>query len=86
MYPTLRIRQQADDQANADGVPTPCFRVIPLISMEEPPLHTSQHPFCWDNSCPCHEDTDLIAVVHQQYLDGLLTQEEATRTTTGKML
>lgn len=56
-----------------DGAPLPVF-------MEDAPLHTSDHPFCADPACPCHEDDELFAeFVEQPICDGLLTTFEASR-------
>jgi hypothetical protein len=32
-----------------------------LIPMEDSLLHHHRAPFCYDPSCPCHEDALLIA-------------------------
>jgi hypothetical protein len=41
-------------------------------------LHTTDHPFCWNSTCECHDDQDAIAAVQQYVVDGLLTPDEAT--------
>jgi len=48
--------------------------------------HTEENPFCYDQTCPCHEDEDAIAAVNYSVQDGLLTPEEATDFTLGKVL
>jgi hypothetical protein len=48
--------------------------------------HTSDHPFCWDERCPCHEDQDAISKVHQAYQDGLITAADATRIAQGRTI
>ena len=58
----------------SDGRPLP-------VTTEDAPLHTNAHPFCSDETCPCHSDPALI----RQFLsaplnDGLLTPAEASRT------
>jgi hypothetical protein len=58
---------------------------IPVIPVDEI-KHTSNQPFCWDSSCPCHEDQELIQSVAQQVQDGLFTPDEASRFTAGKTL
>jgi hypothetical protein len=50
---------------------------IPVIPVDELE-HTSTQPFCWDETCPCHEDQDSIQTVAQQVQDGLFTPKEAT--------
>ena len=52
--------------------------IIPVIPVDEL-LHTDCNPFCIDLSCPCKEDQELIQGVDEQYQDGLLTADEATR-------
>ena len=51
---------------------------IPVIPMEDDPLHTDTHPFCYDATCSCHKDDTLIAAVSQAVQDGLLTPQEET--------
>jgi hypothetical protein len=41
-------------------------------------LHTPATPFCYDQTCPCHEDQEDIASVAQYVDAGLLTPQEAT--------
>lgn len=48
--------------------------------------HTADRPFCWDATCPCHDDQDAIAEVHQAHQDGLLTAENATRIVLGQTI
>lgn len=48
--------------------------------------HTGDRPFCCDASCPCHEDQDAIATVHQAYQDGLITADDATRIVQGQTI
>lgn len=54
--------------------------VIPVDYFE----HTDEKPFCWNGSCPCHEDQDTISLVAQFVQDGLLTSQEATDFVSGK--
>ena len=58
-----------------------------VISMEDDPLHTEEHPFCsTDPGCPCHEDPERIAAVAEAVARGELTPEEATRFVSGKLV
>ncbi len=50
---------------------------IPVIPVDELE-HTVSRPFCWNLSCPCHEDTGEIGKVAKAVSDGLLTPQEAT--------
>lgn len=59
---------------------------IPVIPYEDDIIYTIETPFCWDNTCGCHEDPELIAEVAHQLEDGLLTPEEATYTIQGKVI
>lgn len=56
--------------------------VVPSEYLE----HSPDHPFCWDTQCPCHEDQAAIGEVHQAYLDGLVTKDEATKIVQGQTL
>lgn len=47
-------------------------------------LHTPEKPFCYDQSCSCHEDELLIAEVSFHVQDGLLTPDEATDFVNGR--
>ncbi len=48
--------------------------------------HTAEHPFCWNPTCPCHEDSEEINAIYQAVQDGLMTPEEATDFVLGKLL
>lgn len=47
-------------------------------------LHPVEKPFCYDPTCPCHEDEGEIAILHSHVEQGHLTPEEATNIVTGK--
>ena len=57
-----------------------------FVLAEANPLHTEDRPFCYNDACPCHEDQELIAEVHQQVQEGHLTPEEATLVIQGQTL
>ena len=46
--------------------------------------HSEDHPFCWNPTCSCHEDGELIYQVRLYVLDGLMTPSEATDFVMGK--
>jgi hypothetical protein len=48
------------------------------IPMEDDLVHTSDHPFCSDGTCGCHEDETLIGEIAAQVEAGTLTPEQAT--------
>lgn len=48
--------------------------VIPVDEIEHPP----EKPFCWNTTCPCHDDPDAIREVAIFVDEGLLSLEEAT--------
>ena len=50
----------------------------PLVVPVEYHWHTPEKLFCWDESCPCHEDQEHIAQVSQWVSDGLMTPDQAT--------
>ncbi len=47
--------------------------VIPVDYRE----HTPEKLFCWDQTCPCHDDPDLIREVAIFVDEGLLSLSEA---------
>jgi hypothetical protein len=51
------------------------------IPMEDPIIHTDEHPFCSDVHCPCHDiqDGQYYELICKPLLGGLLTPEEANR-------
>lgn len=49
---------------------------IPIIPVDHA-THTADHPFCDDPTCPCKEDGESIGKVHQAYLDGIITAQDA---------
>ena len=61
------------------------YTVVPIIPVDYE-IHTPNHPFCSDPLCPCHEDPDLLAPVIEDYTNGLLSPDDATRITQGKTL
>lgn len=54
--------------------------VIPVDDLE----HTPEKPFCWDSSCPCHEDDLLVEEVSVFVQEGLMTPQEATDFVAGR--
>ncbi len=54
-----------------------------VIPMEDEIIHTDEHPFCMDLSCPCHNDLDLLNELGSEVEGGLLTSWEAMRTLSG---
>ncbi len=57
---------------------------IPVIEGEVE--HTTEKPFCFDLTCPCHEDQEAITSVAQQVQDGLFTPQEATDFVNGRTI
>ena len=54
---------------------------IPVLRPGYPVInpHTPERPFCPDGTCPCHEnEEEAKAKVHQWYLDGIITAQDAT--------
>lgn len=50
-----------------------------VVIMEDPIVHTDDRPFCWDMTCPCHQDEAEIDKLNDQVAAGLLTKAEAAR-------
>lgn len=70
------------------GIETDQQTIALVVTMEDAPLHTDEHPFCSDMTCPCHEKFDFstgfycdyyFECVWVPYLLGLLTTQEALR-------
>ena len=59
---------------------------IPIVAVEGELDHTKENPFCFDSTCPCHEDHILISDVWQQVQDGLFTPKEATEFVNGRTM
>jgi len=49
-------------------------------------IHSDDHPFCDDMSCPCHEDEDNVQQLGEQFSDGLVSRDDADRIYRGKTL
>ena len=55
-----------------------------IVPMEDDLVHTSDtHFFCADPTCPCHEDSILIAELAEAVEAGDLTPEQATSIVSG---
>ena len=50
---------------------------ILVIPIEDDVLHTNEHPFCCNDTCPCREDQEALTTVNAALLNGLLTPDEA---------
>jgi len=60
---------------------------IPVIPVSGGSLiHTPGNSFCYNETCGCHEDPELIAEVAGAVSQGLLTHEEATCLVAGKTI
>ena len=46
----------------------------------------SEHPFCYDMSCPCHEDSESMNMVGHYVNDGLMTTSEADNLYRGRTM
>jgi len=56
---------------------------IPVVPSSLP-IHTDQHPHCSNRDCPCYDD--LKADLSQQYQDGLVSPDDATRILEGRQI
>ena len=55
-----------------------------VVPVEEDLLHTSDHPYCWDSTCPCHENQEAFVHIQQYVFDGLMTPDEAVLFVAGR--
>lgn len=53
---------------------------VPVIPVEDALLHTADQPVCFDPTCPCHHNEQLLNAfanqVYEYILDGTLTAFE----------
>ena len=69
-----------DLPANQDG------EYYTILSLPDEAIHTAEHPFCNDMSCPCHEDQESIQQLGGYYQEGLVSEADAERIYRGKTL
>ena len=43
-------------QKHASAVPEDEYYVYPILEGTDYRIHTPEHPFCEDMTCPCHEN------------------------------
>lgn len=53
--------------------------VIPTDSI----IHTTQHPFCTDPTCPCHENMEAVNQVNEWHQDGVISTNDANEIVQG---
>jgi len=58
---------------------------VPVVPTTQP-LHTEEHPFCGDPTCPCSEDTDALTDLDQAVRDGFITPDDAIHIIAGKTI
>ncbi len=61
----------------------PTFSIVVPVDVI---VHNNEHPFCLDDTCPCHKDPVLIAPIADAVEQGLLTEYEATLVVGGKTI
>lgn len=71
---------RAEDFPDVQRPPDNFSYIIPVDEIE----HTSETPFCYDQTCDCHEDQDEISLVAQHVERGLMTTDEATDFVAGR--
>jgi hypothetical protein len=54
------------------------YPVKPLIVFDEGTIHNDSG-FCYDMTCPCHRDKELIGELDKHIKNGLITPEDANR-------
>lgn len=60
---------------------------LPVVILEDDPIHTDPYPFCSDPTCPCHDDfPEAIGLLTDEVNAGLLTSEEASNIVQGKQV
>jgi hypothetical protein len=71
----MTLAPLAGDNQNSDEEYT--------VDVVDIPQHTPGH-MCWDPTCPCHDDPEIIGGINQHVQDGLLTPDNATDIVKGK--
>jgi hypothetical protein len=54
------------------------------IELPDYVVHSDEHPFCFDPTCPDKEDPDNVNKVNDWYQDGLVSREDADNIYHGK--
>ncbi len=49
-------------------------------------IHSQEHPFCDEMSCPCHKDAESLEQVQSWLTEGLISAEDAGRISRGHVL
>jgi hypothetical protein len=62
------------------------YYVYPILPGTDYRIHTPEHPFCDDSSCPCKSDQEAIDTLNGYYQDGLVSAEDADKMYKGKTL
>jgi hypothetical protein len=57
---------------------------VPYLVYVDHLLHTDAKPFCFDETCDCHDDDVAVYQVSLYIQDGLMTPEEATEFVKGR--
>ena len=59
---------------------------VAYINLVDYILHERAKPFCYDDTCGCHDDPELISEVNHFVKNGLMTSAEATNFVAGKTI
>jgi hypothetical protein len=69
-----------------DGASTPPLPIPIPYEEGDFPVHSTEHPFCADMRCPCHEDAESVEQVRLWVAQGLLSAADADRIYRGQIL
>ena len=76
-----------EQEARFNALMRPYWLEAQPVEMEDEPIHTNEHPFCQDMTCPCHDDEDLKEeYLVEPWLAGHLAQREADRLYRGQQI
>jgi hypothetical protein len=75
-------KKHTDDSADFSPYGDNFLPVLPV----DYSIHTQDHPFCEDMSCPCHEDQSAVNDLAGHYHNGLVSREDADRIYRGQTL
>lgn len=62
------------------------YYVYPVLEGSDYREHTTDHPFCGDMTCPCHEDQDNIEELNGYHQEGLVSTGDADNIYHGRTL
>lgn len=58
-----------------------------VVLMEDDLIHTDEHPYCSDRTCPCHRNSELdLEYLVLPWFDGFMTSDETLHLFRGQQI